>query len=368
MGVGVILIGLCVGSFLNVVIYRLPRGLSVSLPKRSFCPSCQTTLPAWQNVPLITWLLQRGRCRTCAAPIALRYFLVEALTGGLFFITWDRFPMLSGILAIVFCTILITVSFIDAEHQVIPISWTTFGVVFALVGSLFTPRLLNLLGGGSQPPADTAWLHSLRGAGLGWLAGFGLLYLVVLLGKLIWGRFKLKFEEARGWKLQEGYEGSPQLHWVVGDEGYSWDDLFFRKGDQLLIKGHGFKVDGRKQPASELLLRKDECLIGERTWAIEDLKSLEGKALSATVPREAMGMGDPHLLGMIGAFLGWQAVIFVIFVSSIYAIFAALVIRVGFGKPLPYGPFLALGALSWCLGGWQLWVLYFQSLEGLFAS
>ena len=142
--------------------------------------------------------------------------------------------------------------------------------------------------------------------------------------------------------------------------------MFFRSTDELIIQGHGFKVDGKRQPAKEVIIQKDHFTIGEQKWTIEELKSLEGKATQVSIPREAMGMGDPHLLGMIGAFLGWSAAIFVIFVSSIYALGAALVARVGFGKPLPYGPFLALGALTWIFGGWQLWVAYFRSIEGVF--
>ena len=366
MGVGIVLIGLCVGSFLNVVIYRLPRGLSVKDPKRSFCPSCETSLPAWQNVPIFTWCFQRGRCRTCSAPIGLRYLLVEALLGGLYFIAWFYFPIPSAVLLIVFLTILVTVLFIDAEHQLIPISWTSAGVFCALIGSLWCPKLLDLLGEKFHL-SDRDFLDGLRTAGAGWLAGFMSLYFVVLLGKMIWGRLKMDFDEARKWRLQEGYGNSPQLHWVIGEEGYSWDDLFFRGRDQLVIEGHGFKVDGKRQSAGKLLIREDKFSIGEREWEIEELKSLEGKATRVSIPREAMGMGDPHFLGMIGAFLGWQAVIFVIFFSSIYALGVSIVAKVGFGKTLPYGPFLALAALTWVLGGWQLWFVYFELLERFFA-
>lgn len=360
MGYGILAIGFCVGSFLNVAIHRIPRGLSVNDPKRSFCPSCKTSLPWWQNLPIITWILQRGQCRSCQAPIAVRYLLVEVITGLLFFAAWHQLDMVSAILAIAMLTILITVSFIDAEHQVIPITWTSAGVVIALAGSFFRPDLLDLLG--------EAWLSSgwtgLRESAIGWAAGFGGLLFVVLVGKLIWGRKKLAFKEPVFWKLEEGFEGDEQLHWVIGGEGYSWDDLFFRQTDELVIKGQEFKVDGRRAPGKELVIRRDEFSIGEKKWTIEKLKSLSGKASEVSVPREAMGMGDPHLLGMIGAFLGWAAVIYVVFASSILAIIAALVARVGFGKPLPFGPFLAAAAVTWIFGGWQLWEAYFDLVTG----
>ncbi|MDA7880735.1 prepilin peptidase [Akkermansiaceae bacterium] len=358
MGIGILFIGFCVGSFLNVAIYRIPRGLSVNEPKRSFCPHCKTTLPAWQNIPIFTWLLQRGKCKTCSAPIAVRYLIVEVMTGLLYYAAWRNLPMTSAILTMIMLTVLVTISYIDAEHQVIPITWTGAASVIALVGGLFQPQLLNL----ARESQIDSGLQGMAFAATGWVAGFGSLFVVVLLGKLVWGRKKMTFDKATSWKLHEGWEDNPQLHWVLGDEAYSWDDLFFRDSDELIIDGYGFQVNGKSAPGKQLLVKRNDFSIGEKRWSIEKLKSLEGKATSVVIPREAMGMGDPHLLGMIGAFLGWPAVFFTIFVSSIYAIVAAIITRVGFGKPLPYGPFLALAALTWVFGGWELWVWYFQIL------
>ena len=76
-------LGLCIGSFLNVVIYRVPRGQSIVKP-RSRCPACGTTLAAHDNIPVVSWLVLRGRCRTCRGPISVRYPLVELATGALF--------------------------------------------------------------------------------------------------------------------------------------------------------------------------------------------------------------------------------------------------------------------------------------------
>jgi leader peptidase (prepilin peptidase)/N-methyltransferase len=83
-------VGLLVGSFLNVVVYRVPRGLSVSKP-RSFCPTCQRQLSGWENVPIVSWVALRGRCRTCHEPISIRYPLVEAGTAAIFvLVAWAR--------------------------------------------------------------------------------------------------------------------------------------------------------------------------------------------------------------------------------------------------------------------------------------
>ena len=99
-----------------------------------------------------------------------------------------------------------------------------------------------------------------------------------------------------------------------------------------------------------------------RTLQIEELKSLEGGATRMVVPREAMGMGDAHLMGVIGAFFGWSAVLFSLFAGCVFAILAAVVGRIGFGIRLPFGPFLAMGALAWAFGGWMLWQAYLQML------
>ncbi|MDA7515894.1 A24 family peptidase, partial [Akkermansiaceae bacterium] len=245
-------------------------------------------------------------------------------------------------------------------------SWTTAGSVIALGGSLLVPQLLDL------PELESDWIRESSWAGLrvsaiGWVVGFGSLWGVVLLGKLIFGRLRLNFKEAALWRLQEGYEDDEQLYFVIGKEPHSWDELFYRPTDRLVIQGHGFKVDGKRRPAKELRIGRDDLEIGGETWKITDLKSLEGKATNVIIPREAMGMGDPHLLGMIGAFLGWPAVVFVIFMSCISAIMAALVARVGFGKPLPYGPFLAFGALVWIFGGFRGWIWYFELVQGGFS-
>src|SRR5688572_27635067 len=102
----------------------MPRNLSVNKPKRSFCPSCNYQIPWTSNIPLVTWLVQRGKCRNCSAPIASRYFLVELLTGLLFLATWSRVAATSTgpidwILFVplaTFVALLVVATFIDFEH------------------------------------------------------------------------------------------------------------------------------------------------------------------------------------------------------------------------------------------------------------
>jgi len=126
--------GLIIGSFLNVVAYRLPRKESLAHPP-SRCPSCGEPVKPYDNIPVLSWLLLRGRCRSCGAPISARYPIVEALTGALWaIVTWARWDDASGIaLGIVLVTILIPIAIIDFEHRIIPNRITGPAAVVAIV-------------------------------------------------------------------------------------------------------------------------------------------------------------------------------------------------------------------------------------------
>lgn len=126
--------GLLVGSFLNVVAYRLPRGESVVTP-RSRCPGCGAPVRARDNVPVISWLLLRGRCRDCGTPIAVRYPLVEALTG----LTFVAVAAVTGyepelVLYLPFAALLIVVAAIDLEHRIVPNKLLAPAAVWAVLG------------------------------------------------------------------------------------------------------------------------------------------------------------------------------------------------------------------------------------------
>src|SRR5947209_16000000 len=114
------LFGLAVGSFLNVVIYRVPRKESVVRP-RSRCPGCGTQLAERDNIPVVSWVLLRGKCRTCGEPISARYPLVELLTSALFVAAAVRFgPDWVLPAYLVFFASLVAITFIDLEHYIIP--------------------------------------------------------------------------------------------------------------------------------------------------------------------------------------------------------------------------------------------------------
>src|SRR5207245_9161692 len=112
--------GACIGSFLNVCIYRLPLNLSVNQPRRSFCPSCKRQIPWHQNLPLVSWLVLRGRCANCGARIAFRYFLVELLTTFFFLVIWKAFPWPIAIAYWVFIALVMAATLIDFQRFIIP--------------------------------------------------------------------------------------------------------------------------------------------------------------------------------------------------------------------------------------------------------
>lgn len=362
--VTVFLLGACIGSFLNVVIYRVPLGLGVSDPKRSFCPHCRKDIPWFRNIPLLTWLLQRGKCAECGAPIAFRYFFVEAVTAGLFLAAWmvlpEPFPAAFFVMAM--CVLLVVISFIDAEHMIIPMNFVYAGIAIGLIGGVVAPALIYI---GYLPVKPVPCWTGGAQAVLGMTVGWGVLAVVVLMGKFFFGERRMKFEEdAENWHLREPESDEEELCFVLGEEQLGWSEVFYRKTDRIEIDGHGILLDGKRTRAKRAVILADRIVLDDEEHMIEKIESLEGKAVRVVIPREAMGGGDPPLLGMIGAFLGWQGVVFTLFSSCIYALMAALLGRIGFGRPLPFGPFLALGGLTWVFGGWRLWEMYFAFVAG----
>lgn len=357
------LLGACIGSFLNVVIYRVPRGLSVNDPKRSFCPHCRKPIPMRRNLPLLSWLLLRGKCADCGAPIAFRYFAVELLTALLFTAVWHLFPPQVVPFLWLLMALLVAITFIDAEHLIIPTGLTWAGTVAGLAACAVWPRISDLPGPGGS------WLDGLRNGGIGWAAGFFGLWAVVLLGKLAFGKLDRKFPEAVAWEVREGKGEDDPLEFEIGGQTILWWDIFNRKTDRLVIDATEILVDNQPANAGQLVVRETSFeLPGGKTVGLEDIRALSGRATRAVIPREAMGMGDIYLLGMIGAFFGWPAVFFTVFAASLYAIIAAIVGRIGFGVQLPFGPFLALGGLTWAFGGWHLWAWYIDFLSPLGAG
>lgn len=245
----IFLIGACLGSFANVVIYRLPLGLSVVKP-RSRCSQCLKLIAWYDNIPLISWFILRGKCRNCGASYSIRYVLVEWIMAILFCscyirygLSWLTLEYLLFIFALVICV------FIDFDHMILPDEFTLSGIVIGLVGAALNP--------------ERSFVESF----IGFLIGGGFLWLIAY--------------------------------------------LYF-----LMTKNEG------------------------------------------------MGGGDIKLLAWIGAVVGWKAIPFVIMLSavtgSVVGVTLAIKNKGNLKTAIPFGPYLALGALAYIFGGSALAESYFE--------
>jgi|Deesub1362A_J573_1020465.scaffolds.fasta_scaffold00375_10 leader peptidase (prepilin peptidase)/N-methyltransferase len=249
----VFILGAVIGSFLNVCIYRLPRDISIIMPS-SMCPSCGRPIRFYDNIPIISYILLKGRCRECGSRISIRYPLVEALNALLFVSVLHRFGSESPLLLVIylfFVSSLIVITFIDLEFQIIPdritIPWIPISLVF---GATILP--------------DPFFRHDLLGfksSLIGMLSGGGLFYMIAIVGKAI-----------------------------------------FRK--------------------------------------------------------DAMGGGDIKLMAVVGGMLGYKGVILTTFIGSLAGSIVGMMVifynRQRWGVRIPFGPFLALGALVSLLSGQEI--------------
>lgn len=176
---GAAVLGAIIGSFLNVVVHRVPREESIAFP-HSHCPSCDTVIRPYDNIPIVSWVILRGRCRACRAPISARYPAVEFLTATLFALTfWLHSGLtLSLPFDLAFVAGVIALVFIDAEHMILPDVITLPGAAVALLARAFVPNLYGVAFLGNAYPRLSPWLLSLIGAVLGAAVGGGFLWLV----------------------------------------------------------------------------------------------------------------------------------------------------------------------------------------------
>jgi leader peptidase (prepilin peptidase)/N-methyltransferase len=194
-------LGASIGSFINVVVYRLPAGLSILFPP-SRCPHCLNQLQPYDNIPVLGWFLLKGRCRYCRSHISLRYPVVEAITGFLFLAIFGIFSLsLQTVGYWVFCSWLLTLSLIDMDTMTLPNSLTQSGLV---LGMLFQ-TLVGLLSGNREAQLATHLMTGISGAVLGlWLFGA-----IATVGSVVFGKTAMGGGDAKlaammgawlGWK------------------------------------------------------------------------------------------------------------------------------------------------------------------------
>jgi leader peptidase (prepilin peptidase)/N-methyltransferase len=347
--------GCIVGSFLNVCIYRMPLGLSIVKPS-SHCPHCKYSIPFYLNVPLFTWVSLQGKCKNCGAPISPRYFLVELLTGVAFLGCWLKFGdpaqrLPSAFLALVFCLFLaglIVASFIDFEHFIIPDEISIGGAVVGFNCSLLLPQLHH---------ADTV-VGALKASLLGIGVGAGLIYAILRVGKLLFGRQKLALPAGTKIIFSE-----TAVHLPDGDVPY--DELFYRKSDVIAVHAERVEMIDRCYQDVRVRLTPESLQVGDDEFTPEAVPHLEATSAEIILPREAMGFGDVKFMAFIGAFLGWHAVVFSLMVSSmIGAVVGVSLIATGkreWSSRLPYGPYIALAAVVWIFYGRSWWEWFFAN-------
>ena len=243
--------GLCIGSFMNVCIYRLPAKKSIVFPG-SACPDCGTSIQAYDNIPVLSYIWLKGRCRHCSTRIPLRYVTVEIMGGAFAVLAYLKFGFTwEALIYYGFVAALLIITFIDIDFQIIPDIISLPGIPLGFAASFAIPGV------------------TYKASLVGILVGGGTLYLI------------------------------------------AW-------GYQLITK------------------------------------------------KEGMGGGDIKLLGMIGAFIGWQGVLFTIFVASAVGTISGLLVMLhqkkGLKLAIPFGPFLSIGAIAYVFMGSALITWYFNLL------
>jgi leader peptidase (prepilin peptidase)/N-methyltransferase len=267
---------------------------------------------------------------------------VELVTALLFLAIWDRFPWQVAIAYWIFVSFLIIGTFIDFEHFIIPDRITIGGTIAGVACSLVVPALMQT---NSRAAAGVR-------AALAAALGYVILWIVLEAGKIAFGRKRIEFDAPTTftWKKRDD-----DADFVVGTEESLWSEYFAREKDQLLLHCDEVRIDDREYGEVMLTFRYDRVAADGHVLMLDDVTHISGVTRKLIIPREAMGRGDLKFLAAIGAFLGWRAVLFSLFAGSLLGSVIGLVTLVA-GKPvwsakLPFGPYLAFGALAWMFFG-----------------
>jgi leader peptidase (prepilin peptidase)/N-methyltransferase len=250
----------------------------------------------------------------------------------------------------VFGSLLILTTFIDIEFFLIPDILSKPGIAAGIAASLLFPELQGtssrLLAGGL----------SIGGA----LIGGGLLYLVSELGKLAFGRYKVILSSPSPFSFQASLPDDARI--VIDDEPFLWEEHFFRKKDRIRIRAEEVTINGEDFQEIDLTFYHDRLETVRGTIPLTDLRSVVGRTAYAEFPREAMGLGDVKLIAAIGAFTGWTGVLFTIpaasLVGAIYGVGTILIGRRDWSSKIPFGPYLAIGAIFWIFWGKEFLTWY----------
>jgi leader peptidase (prepilin peptidase)/N-methyltransferase len=267
---------------------------------------------------------------------------VELVTALLFLAIWERFPWQVAIAYWIFVSFLIIGTFIDFEHFIIPDRITIGGTIAGTACSIVVPALMQT---NSRVAAGVR-------AALAAALGYVILWIVLEAGKIAFGRKRIEFDAPTpfNWSKRDD-----DADFIVGAEESLWSEYFAREKDRLLLQCDEVRIDDREYGNVTLDFRYDRVTANGHLLMLDDITHISGVTRELVIPREAMGRGDLKFLAAIGAFLGWRAVLFSLFAGSLLGSVIGLVTLVA-GKPvwsakLPFGPYLAFGALTWMFFG-----------------
>ena len=330
--------------------------MSVRQPARSFCPHCSRTIPWFHNIPILSWLLLRGRCAFCRKAIPLRYLLVECLTAALFAgAAWKIGLTQPGLLGseLLLLSLLVTATFIDLEHLIIPDEVTLGGVAAGLACSTLWPQL----------QAEASIWRGLGSSLAGAATGYGLLWAVAELGRLAMGRHRVTFSTPAA--LQWTRTGDLAELSIDGDR-MDWAELFVRGSEQVRMQVEGGTLDGEAVRGGEWIWGFEELRGDGRVLNLNNVEKVDLKITLLVLPREVMGYGDVKFLAAIGAFLGWKAALFAVLSgSTLGALFGGIALLSGrrdLAAKIPFGPYLAAGAVLWMFAGTTLLHAYWSAV------
>ena len=362
--------GCCVGSFLNVVIYRLPRDRSLIKPP-SACPACGKHIRFYDNIPLISWLLLGAKCRYCKVPISPRYFVIELLTGlvftGLFFL-YFRTDLRAGIglflqggwfiylVSIILLAALIAASAIDLELWVIPVSVCWFVTAVGLIASAIGVYIIDpaVIRGYALLPSTSTIVF--KEATIASLAAGATIGMAISLCGLATGLIKRSYESTDSQKTPDQPEKSEEPKFnhhleVFREVIFLLPIIICSVAAYWITKG--FPQDGATETAS---IHTWWANFSQQPVIAGLLGSLWGYFVGCGVVwitrilgtlafgKEAMGLGDVHLMGAAGAVIGPVFIVVAFFIAPFFGlVWAGFQMFFKKTRQIPYGPFLSLG-------------------------
>ncbi len=358
--------GGCVGSFLNVVIYRIPRDKSLVVPPSS-CPACGKHIRFYDNIPLVSWLLLGGKCRYCKARISPRYFVIELMTALVFvgiLALYFRSGLRSGVPSffaggwllylayIILLSALIAASAIDLEMWIIPLSICWFATVVGLLASALAPLFIHPVDIRTYflvpTTADLILVSQTTVASLsaGACLGMGLSLLLLATGVI---KSSYDFSRLQNSPEKPQQKNAPEFN----DRIEVCKEIIFLLPIIVCALAANWLV-GRSPVLYQLWLDFSQRpvvagLLGSLTgyfvgcgivWATRILGTL-------AFGREAMGLGDVHLMGAAGTVIGPLFVVIAFFIAPFFGLgWAGLQMFSKKTRQIPYGPFLSLGILA----------------------